>query len=352
MKKLFLLALVSQPLWLQAQQKGFDIHGKAGNENAPGKIYLYYTTPFGSTADSVRMVDGIFSFKGSVFEPMAATLILDHAGVGLEQLNTNNADFLNLYLDNESVTITSKDSIKKATITGSAINDELARYNAFINGRLTKTAEGQNADEGIAALKAYIVQNPTSYFALVALTNLLQVKVNPETVDSLYKMIPPVLQNMEAGKRVAQGIATLRATTIGAMARPFMQPDTAGNPVQLADFKGKYILLDFWASWCKPCRVENPRVLEAYKKYHPKGLEILGVSLDDANGKNAWLTAIKQDGLLWTQVSDLKGGANDAAVLYGVRTIPQNFLIDPQGRIIATGLRGQDLENKLAEVFH
>jgi thiol-disulfide isomerase/thioredoxin len=120
--------------------------------------------------------------------------------------------------------------------------------------------------------------------------------------------------------------------------------------VSLSSFKGKYFLLDFWASWCGPCRRENPNVVKAYRQYHNKGFDILGVSLDDS--KDDWLKAIKKDGLSWTQVSDLKGWKNEAATLYGIQGIPMNFLIDKEGKIIAKNLRGQDLEKRLAEVLN
>ncbi len=118
----------------------------------------------------------------------------------------------------------------------------------------------------------------------------------------------------------------------------------------LSAFKGQYVLIDFWASWCGPCRLENPNVLKTYRKFHSKGFTVLGVSLDDH--KDKWLAAIRQDGLPWTQVSDLKGWKNEVAVQYGIEGIPMNFLLDKEGKIVAKGLRGQDLEKQLEESLH
>jgi thiol-disulfide isomerase/thioredoxin len=160
-------------------------------------------------------------------------------------------------------------------------------------------------------------------------------------------LLTPEIQNSFFGKYLRQQIATLKVGAVGSDEIDFTQNDTQGKPVSLSSFKGKYVLVDFWASWCHPCRLENPNVVAVYNKFKTKKFAILSVSLDKS--RDPWLQAIKDDKLTWTHVSDLKFWNNDVALKYRVTAIPQNFLIDPNGKIVAKNLRGPDLESKLCE---
>jgi peroxiredoxin len=166
----------------------------------------------------------------------------------------------------------------------------------------------------------------------------------------LYQQLDTVARATYFGKQLAIIIDKAKLTAIGKTAPDFSLNDINNKPVNLSSFKGRYVLLDFWASWCGPCRRENPNIVKAYRQFHTKGFDIFGVSLDD--NRADWLQAIKKDGLNWTQVSDLKGWKSGAASLYGIKGIPMNYLIDKNGIILAKGLRGKELENKLLEILH
>jgi len=222
------------------------------------------------------------------------------------------------------------------------------------------TAEFQNAMQAKhkelqvqqkATLKIFILSNPDSYLSLLALYSVAGPSPDPSEVDPLYNSLSDRLKATETARNLKKSLDGLRNTAIGVTAPDFTQNDVNGAPVKLSSFRGKYVLLDFWASWCGPCRQENPNVVKAYNKYKDKNFTIVGVSLDRPNGKAAWLAAIQNDGLNWTQVSDLKFWSNEVAALYSITSIPANFLIDPNGKIIARDLRGDDLENKLEEVL-
>jgi peroxiredoxin len=141
-----------------------------------------------------------------------------------------------------------------------------------------------------------------------------------------------------------------KITAMGAPAPNFTQNDVNGKAVSLSDYKGKYVLVEFWASWCSPCRAESPNLLKQYAAFKDKGFEILGVSVDSDKAK--WLDAIKKDGLTWPQISDLKGWDNEARKVYGISGVPANFLVNPEGKIIGSHLVGDALNKKLAELLN
>lgn len=375
MKKLFFCLVALIPLLANAQDT-FTLKGQIGKLNAPAKAYLLYQLGANRVLDSAVIVNGQFSISGNVLNPVGAILVIDRGGVGITKLDKT-ADNTTIYLEKGDITLNTTDSVSKAQITGSPLNDDNKRLTAqlaIVNNKAKKlnadakaaplaeqqTAEFQNniqaklkalQAEQEATLKTFIAANPKSYLSLMALSSLGGPSADPKELEPLYSKLSAELKATEAGLAMKQSIDELKTTAIGALAPDFTQNDANGTPIKLSSFKGKYVLLDFWASWCGPCRQENPNVVKAYNKYKLKKFTILGVSLDRPDGKADWMAAIKNDGLTWTQVSDLKYWNNEAAALYFVRSIPQNYLIDPEGGIIAKNLRGEDLDNKLAEIF-
>jgi peroxiredoxin len=202
-------------------------------------------------------------------------------------------------------------------------------------------------EEAQQAAVAFARENTNS--VLSAYIGLVYMQGKDAELKSLYDSLSPAVQKSFYGLKIGEAVSAAASMAIGAAAPEFMMNDVNGNPVSLSAFKGKYLLIDFWASWCKPCREENPHVVKAFQNYKDKNFTILGVSLDKE--KAAWVQAIADDQLSWTHVSDLKFWDNAAARLYQVQSIPANFLLDAEGRIIAKNLRGEELQSKLATLI-
>jgi peroxiredoxin len=203
----------------------------------------------------------------------------------------------------------------------------------------------------VERLGVFIKQHPDAFTSIYLLNNMVTV-IPAEKAMLYYNGLGSAYKSTSYSRNILKAIDAKKVTAIGKIAPDFEQPDTAGKMIKLSDFKGKYVLVDFWASWCIPCREENPNVVKAYEQFHDKGFTVLGVSLDQPGKKDAWLKAIHHDKLTWTQVSDLKFWNNAAAKLYGIQAIPQNFLLDKEGKIIAVNIKGAELDKKLLEIFH
>ena len=234
-----------------------------------------------------------------------------------------------------------RDSLKNAKATDSVVAIEHGRVNAMADS-LKSFAKNFLEDLKSPVLTLYALSSFQNTSANVGVQGFSKTEIT-EIISRAATKFPShaALQNVNKNLSAINDKADVSVTK----AIDFSQPGIDGKPVSLSSFKGKYVLLDFWASWCKPCRVENPNVVKAYQEFKDKNFTVFGVSLD--KDKNAWLQAIQQDGLTWTHASDLKDWSNEAAALYGVQSIPANFLIDPQGNIIARDLRGEELTKQL-----
>jgi len=359
------------PLTLMAQG-GYIITGKLPGLTVPAKAYLV-TLQNGAwkEKDSVAIVNGKFQFKGSVSEPQQAIMAVRRNGAPESRTQSDNLGF---FLENSNIVFTATDSIIRSKITGSVADRESRELEATIRpitknimrlnnkfSKSNKTSVNYSAEERktasdsvanwVAEIKnirlKFVQSHLNTFMGLYTYnTAILGSKFDPAAVEPLFKKLAPQLQSSPLGKLTADRIAIAKRGQAGIKVTDFTQADVNGKPFTLSSLRGKYVLVDFWASWCAPCRAENPNVRKAYQALKDKNFEIVSVSLDA--GKSQWVDAINKDGMPWIHVSDLKGWKNDVAVMYGVNSVPQNFLINPEGVVVARDLRGDDLTAKLS----
>ncbi|CAM3917188.1 Peroxiredoxin [Pedobacter westerhofensis] len=362
------IALLAFTILLSAFQfgGGFTIAGHI--EGIPaGTVYLSYPKGTAQITDSAKITNGDFVFKGSLTEPVMLVL----------KTNKSKSQ-LYFFGDNSAISIKAhKDSSNTAQVNGSIPQNDwkayLKDYKTVVNyaggyyhksdsvykqfnnkpdssaKQYLKAENAKLTELDFKVHKEFFAAHPSSIVCAYVVSSHFIPYFQFEQARTLFALLDPAVQKSYYGRQIEESFAVEKRSGIGAKPT-FKMADVNGKTVDLASFRGKYVLVDFWASWCAPCRRENPNVLANYKKYHDQGFEVLGVSLDSK--KEPWLKAIEADGLVWTHVSDLKGWNNAAALEFGVHVVPSNFLLDRDGKVIAKNIREEALGNKLKSIFN
>ena len=364
--------MLISPILGFAQQGTYTINGTVSKPEIK-TLYFTQTSFFDANekgkAQKIDVLNGKFSINGMIDEPVPAFLSLS------EDYKKDAAQPKQFILDKGAISIEITSNLSNSIVKGSKAHDDFFKYNSeqapfsekvnAINEEAQRLSVGGIAADSIGRLfripfrdatremgdfqRKFVQKNTAAFVSLLLIPNIAGATNNFIEADNLLLGLSAEIQSGTTAKAIREYLKSQKKTSIGALAPDFTLADTSGKKIALSELKGKYVLLDFWAAWCKPCRDENPNVVQAYKTYNNNGFTVFGVSLDKE--KKSWLKAINDDKLQWQHVSDLKFWGSEAAALYGITSIPRNFLLDPNGMIIGRDLRGQDLLDKLEELF-
>ena len=373
MKKVFLITTIALGLisFTNPIKPNFSVLGTAKGVQDGTMVYLERQDDVKGivAVDSAKVVKGAFAIKGSATEPAVNFIQVK----GIEGK-------IAFILDEGTINVTIyKDSIAKSTIGGTADNESLQKFNTFSQSVQQKMTDFQTANmekmqaaqasqdnatiqklmdefgvlqnELIVYTSTYPEKNPNSFLSVLLLDNMFnQPEVDLQKIKTVYGSLAAKLQKTKPGMAIKAKIENFKEISVGNVAPDFSGPTPDGKTLSLKQAMGRLTIIDFWASWCGPCRKENPSVVALYNEFHTKGLNIIGVSLDKDAAK--WKEAIAKDGLTWSHVSNLQFWNDPIAVLYNIKSIPATYIIDEKGVIIATNLRGEELRAKIASILN
>ena len=331
-------------------QQSFVINGKLGEHLKTATVRLSIHQPGGVIRDSAVVVNGLFTVKGQIGAPARAVLSIEYPTAE----TTLKKEKRQFFIEPGETEVKGNQLLSSAVIRGGKANQEyqgLQQRIQEMKTRLAAQGKGQTditeAFNRQAAIEdSFILAHPGSYVSLDLVVQKWITGSKPAVIAGFFDGLNEELKNSRFGKAITR-IALYRT---GVVFPDFSLPDSTGSIINLASLRGSYVFVDIWASWCKPCRAENPVILDAFNQFRDKKFEVLAVSLDAS--REAWLKAVREDGMPWKQVRDAQSFQGNIATEFGIQAVPCSFLLDPNGVVIARDLRGGDLVNKLKEVLN